>query len=167
MYLLITCLFFVLIAAYLRLAPWLWVLMIAAPFIISAYFSLASVFTLIVIGSFFTLIILFALTPLRRKLISARLFKLYKKLLPKMSSTEREALEAGTVWWDAELFSGKPDWKKLRSLPKPELKQEEQDFLDGPVEEVCNMLDDWEITNKDQDLPDEVWEFLKQKHFSP
>ncbi|MEE9552613.1 MAG: acyl-CoA dehydrogenase, partial [Gammaproteobacteria bacterium] len=116
--------------------------------------------------SFFTLVlVLFALTPLRRNLISNKLFSLYKKLLPKMSTTEKEALEAGTVWWDAELFSGKPNWKKLYSLPQPKLSAEEQAFLDGPVEEVCNMLDDWKISNEDLDLPAEVWEFLKEEHF--
>ena len=67
----------------------------------------------------------------------------YRKVLPPISPTERDAIAAGTVWWDRELFSGRPDWAKLRSFPKPELTEEEKAFLAGPVEQLCNMLDDW------------------------
>ena len=166
MSLLITSLVVILVSAYLRLTAWLWIVIFATLLTAFSYFTDMSSLTMTLSWSFFTLVlVLFALTPLRRNLISNKLFSLYKKLLPKMSTTEKEALEAGTVWWDAELFSGKPNWKKLYSLPKPKLSAEEQVFLDGPVEEVCNMLDDWKISNEDFDLPEEVWEFLKQEHF--
>ena len=102
---------------------------------------------------------------LRKKWFSAPLMKLFRKVTPKMSQTEQEALEAGSVWWDGELFSGKPHWKKLLSLPAPRLSKEEQEFLDGPVNTLCNMLDDWQITQEDKDLPKEVWQYIKDNGF--
>jgi len=103
--------------------------------------------------------------PLRRSLLSATALNLFRKIMPAMSDTEREAIEAGTVWWDAQLFSGKPNWKVLLDSPKPTLTQEERDFLDGPVEELCGMIDDWRITSEFHDLPPEVWKFMKDKKF--
>ncbi|CSB30581.1 Acyl-CoA dehydrogenase%2C short-chain specific [Vibrio cholerae] len=82
-----------------------------------------------------------------------------------MSQTEKEALEAGTVWWEAELFKGKPDWKKLHNIQAPKLSAEEQAFLDGPVNEVCAMVSDYQVTHELADLPPEVWTFLKEKKF--
>jgi acyl-CoA dehydrogenase len=107
----------------------------------------------------------FSIKPLRRLLISHRLFGLFRKLLPTMSDTEREALEAGTVWWDAEIFSGRPRWRKLLRVPKPSLSEKEQEFLDGPVEELCRMLDDWDICDSYRKLPDPIWDFLKAHRF--
>ena len=86
-------------------------------------------------------------------------------MLPSMSDTEREALEAGTVWWDGELFTGRPDWNKLLSAQAPRLTADEQAFIDGPCEELCRMIDDWDITHRRADLPPEVWDFLKQQGF--
>jgi acyl-CoA dehydrogenase len=103
--------------------------------------------------------------PLRRVLISAPFLKSYRRLLPSMSQTEKEALEAGTVWWDGELFTGAPRWEKLRSARPPQLSAAEQAFLDGPCEELCGMLDDWDITHRRADLPPEVWSFLTAKGF--
>jgi acyl-CoA dehydrogenase len=103
--------------------------------------------------------------PLRRALISGPFLRSYRRLLPSMSQTEREALEAGTVWWDGELFTGAPRWEKLRSAAAPHLSAEEQAFLDGPCEELCAMLDDWDITHRRADLPPEVWSFLTGKGF--
>ena len=85
--------------------------------------------------------------------------------MPTMSQTEREALEAGNVWWDGELFSGKPNWRALLNTPEGKLSEEEQEFIDGPVEELCHMLDDWQITQYDNDLHPEVWQFIKDKGF--
>ena len=82
-----------------------------------------------------------------------------------MSQTEREALEAGTIWWDGELFSGRPNWQKLLAEPAPSLTPDEQAFLDGPVEELCLMLDDWKICKELHDLPLEVWKFIKDRGF--
>ncbi len=102
---------------------------------------------------------------LRRKVVSDHILALYRKILPDMSQTEKEAIDAGTVWFDADLFSGKPDWDKLLATPAPRLSAEEQAFLDGPVEELCAMCNDWEITHERQDLPPRVWQFAKDKGF--
>jgi acyl-CoA dehydrogenase len=101
----------------------------------------------------------------RQQLLMAPLLGLYRRHLPTISATEREALEAGTVWWEAELFSGHPNWERLLDLPPPRLSEKEQSFLDGPVEALCQMLNDWEITYKRRDLPPKVWEFIKSKGF--
>ncbi|SMG66440.1 acyl-coenzyme A dehydrogenase, partial [methanotrophic bacterial endosymbiont of Bathymodiolus sp.] len=106
-----------------------------------------------------------SLPPVRRKLLTGPLFNKMRKAMPKMSQTEREALEAGDTWWDAELFTGKPDWQKLQDLPPARLSDEEQAFIDGPTEALCAMLDDWDITHNRRDLPPEVWEFIKQNKF--
>jgi acyl-CoA dehydrogenase len=105
------------------------------------------------------------LKPLRRALISGPFLGSYRRMLPSMSQTEKEALEAGTVWWDGELFTGAPRWEKLLSAKAPQLTPEEQAFLDGPCEELCAMLDDWDITHRRADLPPEVWSFLMAKGF--
>ena len=104
-------------------------------------------------------------SSVRRCLVSGPVLRGMRKTMPPISDTERDALESGTVWWDAELFCGKPDWDKLQSLPSPKLSNEEQAFIDGPVEQLCEMLDDWDITHNRQDLPPEVWEFLKNNRF--
>lgn len=121
---------------------------------------------LIVIGGLSVVILgTLAIPALRRALISNHIFAVFRKIMPSISDTEREALEAGTVWWDAELFSGKPKWENLLNAPKPSLSEREQAFIDGPVEELCKMLDPWEIMEKDRDLSPEVWEFIKKERF--
>ncbi|NBX40339.1 MAG: acyl-CoA dehydrogenase [Gammaproteobacteria bacterium] len=113
----------------------------------------------------FTALALFNLAPLRKSLVTRPFMKIYRRMLPNMSSTEREALEAGTVWWDGELFTGKPDWSKLLGAKAPQLTAEEQAFLDGPCEELCGMIDDFDITHRRGDMPPEIWEFLKTRGF--
>jgi acyl-CoA dehydrogenase len=105
------------------------------------------------------------LPALRRRLVSDRVLAIFRKIMPSMSSTEREALEAGSVWWDGELFSGKPDWNKLLETPAPKLSPEERAFLDGPTDILCGMIDDWHITQEDRDLPPEVWAYIKDNGF--
>jgi acyl-CoA dehydrogenase len=102
---------------------------------------------------------------LRLRYVTKPFLIAYRRMLPSMSDTEREALEAGTVWWDGELFTGRPDWTKLLSANPPELTAEERAFLDGPCEELCRMLDEWDITHRRADLPPEVWDYLKKKGF--
>jgi acyl-CoA dehydrogenase len=111
------------------------------------------------------LIVLLALRPLRRNVLTRPLFGVYKRVLPQVSQTEQEALDAGSVWFDADLFSGRPDWDKLLAYPQAKLTPEERAFLDGPVEELCGMLDEWEITHQRMDLPPEVWKFIREKGF--
>lgn len=105
-----------------------------------------------------------ALPDLRRKHFTAPMFTWFKKVLPPMSETERDAIDAGTVWWDGELFSGRPDWDLLLSYPKVQLTEEEQAFIDGPTEELCAMVTDWEI-GQAMDLPPHAWEHIKQHGF--
>ncbi|HDX8596679.1 TPA: acyl-CoA dehydrogenase FadE [Aeromonas dhakensis] len=105
------------------------------------------------------------LVDFRRNQLTKPLFKLYKSIMPEMSRTEKEAIEAGTTWWEADLFAGNPDWKKLHAIPVSTLSTEEQAFLDGPVEEVCRMVNDWEVTHERADLSPEVWQYLKDNKF--
>ena len=101
----------------------------------------------------------------RRDFISKPIFALARNVLPPMSDTEREALEAGDVWWDADLFTGNPDWSKLLNYAPAVLTDEEKAFLNGPVDELCAMLDEWKIFWEWRDLPHEVWDFIKRKKF--
>ena len=108
--------------------------------------------------------LVFGLPVIRRPLVSVPAMRLVRAILPGMGDTERIALEAGTVWWDGDLFSGNPDWQKLLDFVSQPLSEEEQEFLDGPVEKLCAMLDDWQIA-QDRDLSPEVWDFLKRERF--
>jgi len=103
--------------------------------------------------------------PLRHLFVSRPLLKIFRKVLPQVSQTEQEALDAGTVWWEGELFSGDPNWSTLLAYPKPQLSAEEKAFLDGPVEQLCEMLDEWKITRELHDLPPDVWQFIKDNGF--
>ena len=103
--------------------------------------------------------------PIRRALLSAPIFNLYRKVLPQMSDTERDALEAGTVWWEGELFRGRPDWSRLLAYPRPRLTDEEQHFLDNQAEQACRMVNDWSVTQERYDLPADVWTYLKSQGF--
>jgi acyl-CoA dehydrogenase len=103
--------------------------------------------------------------PLRAAVVTKPIFGLYKKILPQVSQTEQEALDAGSIWWDADLFSGKPDWNKMLAYPEARLSAEERAFIDGPVEELCGMLNEWDITHNRMDLPPEVWKFIREKGF--
>jgi acyl-CoA dehydrogenase len=141
----------------LAAAGLLWYLAIALELGFVASVLLGTVFILVAAA--------FNIPWLRRKLFTDRILALYRRILPDMSQTEKEAIDAGTVWWDADLFSGKPDWEKLLRTPQPRLSAEEQAFLDGPVEELCAMCDDWEITHERQDLPPEAWQYIKDKGF--
>jgi len=105
------------------------------------------------------------LPDVRRRVLSEPLRARIRKVLPPMSETERQAIEAGTVWWEGQLFRGDPDWTELLDVPAPRLSEEEQAFLDGPVETLCRMLDSWEITHERNDLPPAAWQFIKDNRF--
>lgn len=102
---------------------------------------------------------------IRKALISSPMLNIFRKVLPSMSDTERTALEAGTVWWDGELFTGNPDWQRLLAIPPAQLSEEEQAFIDGPVEELIKLCDEWKITHEDADLSPAAWTFIKQNKF--
>ncbi|MEB3789991.1 acyl-CoA dehydrogenase [Acinetobacter sp. IK40] len=109
--------------------------------------------------------IILLITPLRDALISRPAFNVLSNAMPSMSTTEREALDAGTSWWEKELFMGAPDWEKFDQYPYPVLSAEEQAFLDNEVQQLCSMLDEWKIHHQDKDLPPEVWQFIKDNGF--
>jgi acyl-CoA dehydrogenase len=119
----------------------------------------------IVVSIPYALLLFLNIRPLRLRVVTRPFLRSYRRLLPSMSATEREALDAGTVWWDGELFTGGPDWQKLMSAKVPALTAAEQAFLDGPCEDLCAMIDDWDITHVRADLPPEVWSFIKSKGF--
>lgn len=110
-------------------------------------------------------LLLLSQTSLRKQYLSRAIFQWFRSVLPDISQTEQEAIDAGTVWWDGELFSGKPNWKKLLSLPKPGFTEEEQAFLDGPVVELCRMMDNWNINHNLSVIPPEILKFIKDKGF--
>ena len=107
----------------------------------------------------------FAVAPLRRTLISKPLLLRFRRVMPRMSQTEREALEAGTVSFDGELFTGRPAWRDLLSIPRSKLTADEQHFLDHEVETLCAMVSDWETTNVYKDLPPAVWQYIREHGF--
>ena len=119
----------------------------------------------LVLTALYGLMIIPNLIEVRREKITKPLLAIYRKMLPSMSDTEREALEAGNVWWDGELFSGMPEWDRLMSYPAPKLSDEEQAFIDGPCEDLCRMLDDWEISHELADMPKDVWDYIIEKKF--
>jgi acyl-CoA dehydrogenase len=110
-------------------------------------------------------IALITVPSIRQAAISAKALTVFKKVLPAMSQTEKEALDAGTVWWEAELFKGKPNWQQLHDIPAPQLSEEEHAFLEGPVNKVCAMVNDYQVTHELADLPPEVWQYLKDNKF--
>ena len=124
----------------------------------------AWLWNLVLIAVFAAMVVL-NMVDFRREKLAKPLLSIYRKMLPSMSDTEREALEAGNVWWDGELFSGMPEWDRLMSYPAPKLSDEEQAFMDGPCEELCQMLDDWEICHERADMPKEVWDYIIEKRF--
>ncbi|QIR14507.1 acyl-CoA dehydrogenase FadE [Shewanella aestuarii] len=107
----------------------------------------------------------FNIKSFRQNFISRPLLKVYRGIMPEMSTTEKEAIEAGTTWWEADLFAGNPNWKKLHNYPQARLTAEEQAFLDGPVEEVCKMVNQHQVSHELGDLPQEVWQYLKDHGF--
>ena len=126
--------------------------------------GISAIFGIFIWVLYFFLALLNA-TKLRVRILSKPMLTYIQRVLPSMSDTEREAVEAGTTWWEAELFRGDPGWQKLLDHKISELSAEEQAFIDGPVEEFCQMIDDWVITNNLKDLSHESWEYLKKNKF--
>ncbi|ADE12090.1 acyl-CoA dehydrogenase [Sideroxydans lithotrophicus] len=155
-----------LLLAFFRASIWGWLIAIAVLVPLIAMVSRISDGALqtvyIALGIFLAVL---GIPALRRLLVSSFILGIFRKILPQVSQTEQEALDAGTVGWDGELFSGNPHWKQLLALPKAGLSDREQAFLDNEVEQLCAMLDDWDITHTRQDLSPETWQFIKDKGF--
>lgn len=151
---------------YFQVPTLLWTIIMAAALVAVTLFTKMSVIALIIFWILFLSVAVFSLIQtLRIRFISGSLIKKLQTRMPAISDTEREAIEAGNVWWEKDLFCGRPDWRAFLKFPKPELSAEEKAFLDNEVEVLCTMLDDWKIVNDERDLPKEVWDFLKQKGF--
>ncbi|MEN5016617.1 acyl-CoA dehydrogenase FadE [Erwinia sp. Eh17-17] len=131
----------------------------------TAALGVAGLWTLWMLVPLVLILLPFTLTSLRRSLMSKPTLATFRKVMPPMSRTEKEAIDAGTTWWEGDLFRGTPDWKKLHAYPQPRLTPEEQAFIDGPVEEACRMANDFQITHEMADLPPELWAYLKQHRF--
>ena len=155
-----------LVAGYFRMSVTGWTILTGVALIAGiAYFD-AGFF-----ASFFA-ILLFAAPavflnskPLRQQYFTKGFLKFYRRALPELSETEKVALEAGTVYWDAELFTGKPDFKKLHAIAQPELSSDEKEFLAGPVAELCSLLNEHEYNHDKGDMPEHVWEFIMKNKF--
>jgi acyl-CoA dehydrogenase len=131
---------------------------------VAAYFSDAATGFIVASVIFTAIFGLFSLSAFRANTITRPIFAIYKKILPEMSATESTALEAGTVWWDGELFAGKPNWHKLLDHPNPQLRPDEQAFLDNEVEVLCSMINEYEI-KENGDMPIELWDYIKANRF--
>lgn len=127
--------------------------------------GIGAIATVILAVIFIAAAVLLNVAGIRKKILTGPLLNYVRAVLPPMSQTERDAIEAGTVWWESELFRGNPDWSKLMSTPEATLTAKEQAFLDGPTNELCAMLDDWEITYEHNDLPPHIWDFIKKNKF--
>lgn len=155
-----------LLLAFFRASIWGWLVAISVIVPVAAVQSRItgdSLLAILIALSVFVLV--FGIPPLRRLLISSFILNIFRKVLPQISATEQEAIDAGTVWWDGELFSGNPNWNKLREFPKPTLSDAEQAFVDNEVEQLCTMIDDWDVTHRRADLSPETWQFIKDKGF--
>ena len=154
------------VAAYFRLSLIGWSLLLGIILLLFHSFAGAGETTLTAVWvTYIAIVMLLNIRDLRRVLLSAPIYKAMAGVMPTISQTEQEALDAGDVWWEGELFSGNPDFSMVRDLPKPQLTEDEQAFLDGPVEQLCGMLDDWKITHEDFDLSPDVWQFIKDNGF--
>jgi len=154
------------VAAYFRAPLVLWSVVLGIAVALFHFFSDAGQTTLTLVWALYlVLVIPLNIRGLRRRLLGAPIYKAMAGIMPTISQTEQEALSAGDVWWEAELFSGKPDFDVVRQLPPSKLTEEEQAFLDGPVEQLCEMVDDWKITHEDFDLSPETWQFMKDNKF--
>jgi acyl-CoA dehydrogenase len=152
--------------AFFRSSIWGWLLAMAVfVFIIAIQTKLSADLFQVAIIALAVVAAVLGIPSLRRRFVSSQILKIFRTILPHISQTEQEALDAGTVWWDGELFSGHPDWRKLLSYPKPRLTEAEQSFLDNETEVLCSMLDDWDITHVRQDLPPQVWQYIKDNGF--
>ena len=133
-----------------------WLFLVAGILVSLAYRRTSLAYASLVLGALlvalYTPFALLNVTPLRLSFVTRPFLRIYRRMLPSMSTTEREALEAGTVWWDGELFSGNPDWSKLRGSAPAKLTADEQAFVDGPCEDLCRMVDDWDATHRRADL---------------
>ncbi|MGE9551992.1 acyl-CoA dehydrogenase FadE [Erwinia amylovora] len=131
----------------------------------TAAWAMADVWTPWLLIPLAIILLPFNFVPMRRAMFSKPVLRTFRKVMPPMSRTEKEAIDAGTTWWEGDLFRGKPDWQKLHNYPQPRLTADEQAFLEGPVNEACRLANDFQITHEMADLPPELWAYLKEHRF--
>lgn len=151
--------------AFYRVKPLVWT--IAMGVVLIAFTLLSSLSWLIIVPAWVIYVgsaLIFNVADIRKTVLSSKVLKYFLSVLPPISRTEQEALDAGHVWWERDLFQGQPNWKKLSEFAKPVLSDEEQSFMDNQVETLCKMLDDWEIVES-RDLPKEVWDYMTKQGF--
>ncbi|AJP57777.1 acyl-CoA dehydrogenase [Pandoraea vervacti] len=149
-----------------RAHAWQWLIATALWVGAGIVFGLTGTLATVVLGIALILpALILSIGPLRRAWVTAPMLAKFRTIMPEMSDTEKDAIEAGTVWWDADLFSGQPDWQKLKAMPAPALSAEEQAFMDNQVEHLCDLSNDWESTQVWQDLPPKAWQYAKEAGF--
>lgn len=149
-------------AAYARISLTSYTVLFALLMVVGSFYNIVAWFSWLV---FIAIAAPLNLRKIRQKYISQPILSAYKKIMPEMSQTEKEALDAGTTWFEADLFRGAPDWKKLHNYDAPTLTADEQAFLDGPVEEACKLMNDWQATHERADMSPELWQYLKENKF--
>lgn len=165
LFLLLTCLIITGATAYFRLSRFIWPPVIFGALILGQLFGFIN-FSAFVLWPVFILAVAIAHIPsFRKKIITGRVFKFFQEQLPPLSETEKAAIDAGDVGWEAKLFQGQPDWNELLAIPKPTLRPKEQSFMDNQVNTLCEMTNDWEIIQEQSDLPVGTWEYLKREKF--
>ncbi|MBV8801726.1 MAG: acyl-CoA dehydrogenase family protein, partial [Gammaproteobacteria bacterium] len=162
----ILLLFLVFATLYMRAPIIVWTIALGIALILVTLSARLGAGFLLISWFFYLLAVLFiSLKPFRIRYFTHPLTKFLQKRMPPISNAEREAIEAGDVWWEKDLFCGRPPWKKLLTQPQPALTSEEQSFLNNEVNTLCQMINDWQIVNNDCNLPDVVWNYLKEKKF--
>lgn len=152
--------------AYIQAPVILWTLTLGLVLLLSTLFGSLGFITLSVCWVLLLSAAVFAnIKKFRQECLTKPFIKLFQKRMPTISDTEREAIEAGNVWWEKDLFCGHPQWKKFLAMPAPKLTAEEQSFIDNQVETLCELLDDWQIVNNDRDLSPATWKYLKEQRF--
>ncbi|WP_333606812.1 acyl-CoA dehydrogenase FadE [Arsukibacterium sp.] len=161
-YFFVVLLLMVSVLSYYRASLTMFTIAIAALLVVGTLTATTGVISWVI---FLLLALPLNIAVIRQRYLTKPLLGIYRKIMPEMSTTEKEAIDAGTTWWEADLFRGNPDWHKMHNFPKPRLSAEEQAFLDGPVEELLAMVDDWHSTHERSDLAPEVYEYLKANGF--
>ncbi len=165
---LIGCLIFLsisLLSAFFRATSRQWIIVNGVALCVAVFMPLSFIVKATFLLGFGAISVFLTQHEARRRWITLPILNFYRRIRPRLSDTERVALEAGTVGWEGDLFSGAPQWKRLLGIPQAELSAEERSFLDGPVEELCDMVDDWEITHELADLSPDIWNKLKSDRF--
>jgi acyl-CoA dehydrogenase len=154
-----------LVSSYYQLKPRYWISIIGLTLLAESIFGHLGILAVFFWGIYLLAVLFTCFPHLRQRYFTNKIMQVLQHRMPSISQTEREAIEAGNTWWEKDLLSGKPDWNKLLSYTKPELKPQEQGFLDNQVETLCAMLNDWELVHHDHDMSQKIWHYLQKEKF--